>query len=93
VQPVTAVAPTVPPALLTQLRPGGRMVIPVGTPDGTAGGMSERTEQPDSTATTSSAASSPAKRRIRPPTAEPMSAARGCRALWSAAAASPTPPV
>lgn len=31
---VTAVAPTVPPALLTQLRPGGRMVIPVGTPDG-----------------------------------------------------------
>ena len=31
---VTAAAPTVPPALLAQLRPGGRMVIPLGEPYG-----------------------------------------------------------
>lgn len=31
---VTAAAPSVPPALLAQLRAGGRMVIPVGEPNG-----------------------------------------------------------
>ncbi|MEJ0020088.1 MAG: protein-L-isoaspartate O-methyltransferase [Acetobacteraceae bacterium] len=31
---VTAAAQAVPPALLAQLRPGGRMMVPVGPPDG-----------------------------------------------------------
>jgi len=31
---VTAAGPTVPPALVAQLRPGGRMVIPLGEPHG-----------------------------------------------------------
>lgn len=46
---VTAAAPFIPPKLIGQLKPGGRMVIPVG--EGNVQRMLRLTKQPDGTAT------------------------------------------
>ena len=46
---VTAAAPFIPPKLIEQLKPGGRMVIPVG--EGNVQRMLRLTKQPDGTAT------------------------------------------
>ncbi len=46
---VTAAAPFIPPRLIEQLKPGGRMVIPVG--EGQVQRMLRLTRQPDGTAT------------------------------------------
>jgi protein-L-isoaspartate(D-aspartate) O-methyltransferase len=46
---VTAAAPFIPPKLLQQLKPGGKLVIPVG--DGKVQRMARLTKQPDGTTT------------------------------------------
>jgi protein-L-isoaspartate(D-aspartate) O-methyltransferase len=50
---VAAAGPEVPPALVGQLRPGGRMIIPVGPPDGHQSLLLVR-KQPDGAVTTRS---------------------------------------